>query len=81
MSLSPEIKYYNLENGIFNRFKNEDLNAIQAQCIEYITTSALESNLPELAAQQAKLLLTEMAEINQWQLRGVEHLKLQRSSS
>jgi preprotein translocase subunit YajC len=80
LSISPEIKYYNLENGLFNKFKNEDLNAIQSQCIEHITQSALESNLPQLASQQAKFLLTEMAEVNKWELKGLESLKEESST-
>lgn len=80
LSISPEIKYYNLENGLFNKFKNEDLNVIQSQCIEHITQSALESNLPQLAAQQAKFLFTEMAEVNKWELKGLESFKEESST-
>ena len=47
VSISPEITYYNLENGIFNKFNNEDLNKIQSECIEVIQKNAMESDLPK----------------------------------
>ncbi len=72
ISINPEITYYNLENGLFNKFKNEDLNKIQAHCIEHITKTALDSNLPNLAAEQAKLLIGEMAQMHQWKIEGLE---------
>lgn len=74
ISISPEIKYYNMENGLFNKFNNEDLNKIQAECIAQITENALKSDLPKLAAHQAKMLLTEMSSMHQWKLEGVNLL-------
>lgn len=74
ISISPEITYYNMENGLFNKFNNEDLNKIQADCILQITENALKSDLPKLAAQQAKLLLTEMSAMHNWKLEGVQLL-------
>lgn len=74
ISISPEITYYNMENGLFNKFNNEDLNKIQAECITQITENALKSDLPKLAAHQAKMLLTEMSAMHQWKLEGVQLL-------
>ncbi|MBT8327360.1 MAG: DUF4230 domain-containing protein [Bacteroidia bacterium] len=70
VSISPEITYYNLENGIFNKFNNEDLNKIQSECIEVIQKNAMESDLPKLAAKQVSLLLTELTSLQGWTLEG-----------
>jgi preprotein translocase subunit YajC len=74
ISITPEITYYNIENGLLNKFNNEDFNKIQAQSIERITEVALTSELPKIAAQQAHTLITEMAQLHQWQLEGVHLL-------
>lgn len=75
LSVHPEITYYNMENGLFNKFGNEDLNKIQTQCIRHIRESALKSDLPTLAAQQATLLIKELGYTNQWQIEGMKKLE------
>ena len=70
ISISPEITYYNLENGLFNKFDNHDLNKIQAECIEVIQKSALASGLPNVASSQASLLLNESTTLQGWKLEG-----------
>jgi len=75
LSISPDIKYYNIENGIFNKFTNEDFNAIQQQCTETIKEVAMNSDLPHLAAEQAQMLLGEMARVHRWEIEGVKKLE------
>ena len=75
ISLSPEITYYNLENGIFNKFDNEDLNKIQTECIDLIQEKALNSELPRIASKQVSVLLTELADLEGWQLNGLNLLE------
>ncbi|MFB1004561.1 MAG: DUF4230 domain-containing protein [Bacteroidia bacterium] len=77
LSINPDIKYYNLENGLFNKFNNADFNAIQTQCAETIRQVALDSELPHLAAEQAQLLLNEMARMHQWNIEGVRKLDIE----
>lgn len=75
MSISPDMKYYNIENGLFNKFTNEDFNAIQQQCTETIRQVAMNSDLPHLAAEQAQMLLGEMARVHQWKIEGIKRLE------
>ncbi len=70
ISISPEITYYNLENGLFNKFDNEDLNKIQSECIQVIQDSALKSDLSKLAGSQVSLLLKELTTLQGWKLEG-----------
>lgn len=74
LSIAPDIKYYNIENGLFNKFTNEDFNAIQQQCTETIRQVAMDSDLPHLAAEQAQMLLGEMARMHHWKIEGVKKL-------
>jgi hypothetical protein len=73
-SISPNITYYNLENGLLNKFSTEDFNAVQANCIQQITQVALESDLPSVAAHQAQMLIKELAKMHQWKLEGTQLL-------
>jgi hypothetical protein len=74
LSIAPDIKYYNIENGIFNKFTNEDFNGIQQKCTETIRQVAMNSDLPHLAADQAQMLLGEMARVHQWKIDGIKKL-------
>lgn len=74
LSISPDIKYYNIENGLFNKFTNEDFNGIQQQCTETIRQVAMDSDLPSLAADQAQMLLGEMARMHHWKIEGIKKL-------
>ena len=39
---------------------------------ERLTETALKSNLPKIANEQAKTLLLELVKMNNWQLEGVQ---------
>lgn len=72
LSMEPDIKYYNLENGLFNKFDNEDMTKLQAEAKIKITERVHESDLPRIAKQQMKHLLQEISEIYQWQILSSE---------
>jgi Protein of unknown function (DUF4230) len=77
LSIEPDMKYYNLENGIFNKFDNEDLTKLQVDAKLKIKEAALKSELPLTAQKQMQTLLLEMASIQQWQLEGSEKITSQ----
>lgn len=70
LSMEPDIKYYNLENGLFNKFDNEDMTKLQVEAKKKITEKVKESDLPQIAQEQMKNLLNEIAQINHWQLQS-----------
>ncbi len=72
LSIEPDVKYYNIDNGLFNKFSPEDLTKLQVTAKERLTETALKSNLPKIASEQAKTLLLELAKMNNWQLEGVK---------
>jgi hypothetical protein len=44
LSIQPEISYYDIANGVFNQFTNEDLNRLNKKAVDTIRTQALNSN-------------------------------------
>lgn len=74
LSIEPDLKYYNLEDGLFNKFNNQDLTKLQADAKAKIRESALQSELPAIAQRQMQTLLLELTELKQWQLLGQEKI-------
>jgi Protein of unknown function (DUF4230) len=68
LSIEPDYKYYNMENGIFNKFSKEDLMDIHAQGKKQIEIAAHKSDLPKIASEQLKTLITEMLHSKNWSL-------------
>jgi Protein of unknown function (DUF4230) len=75
LSVDPNVKYYNVEENMFNKFSTEDLTQMQAEAKNKIVEKVGTSDLPAIAAQQMQQLLTEVASIGQWQLLGIEKVK------
>ncbi len=70
LSIEPDLKYYNLENGLFNKFNPDDLTKLQSDAKVKIEQAALQSDLPLIAQKQMQTLLQEMAIMNKLQLEG-----------
>jgi hypothetical protein len=68
LSIEPDYKYYNMENGIFNKFSKEDLMEIHAQGKKQIEIAAHKSDLPKIASEQLNTLITEMLHSKNWSL-------------
>jgi hypothetical protein len=76
LSIEPDIKYYNMENGLFNKFDNNDLTKLQAEAKQKILDKIPESELPQIAQKQMQQLMGELKSINNWQLIGEEKIAL-----
>lgn len=68
LSTEQDYNYYNMENGIFNKFDKEDLAAIQDKGKKQIELAAYKSDLPDMAAEQMKAILTEVLQSKGWKL-------------
>jgi len=77
LSNCTDINYYNMENGIFNKFKPEDLNLIKDQCTSQIEQVAWQSELPHAALEQANVLLAEIGKIHKWEITPLKLLDAQ----
>jgi hypothetical protein len=74
LSIDPEVKYYNVEDNILNKFSTDDLTRIQQEAKSIILGRAMESDLPHIAQNQVRTLLLELGELKNWKLRGVDRL-------
>jgi hypothetical protein len=74
LSIEPDLKYYNLENGLFNKFDEKDLTKLQADAQSKLKEAAMKSELPAAAQKQMQLLFTEMAQWQHLQLEGSEKI-------
>lgn len=74
LSIEPDYKYYDFEEHIFNMLGGGDLNRIQKNGKKQVEQAALASHLPSIAADQMRLLLTEVVQSRQWKLDGLEKI-------
>ena len=60
ISTETDYKYYNIEEQFFNLFSKDDLAKIQENGKRQVIEAAKKSHLPEVAAEQMRMLLTEL---------------------
>ncbi len=68
ISIETDYKYYNFDEGIFNLLSREDLMRIQANGKKQVEMAAIKSDLPKMAAEQMRTMLTEVVQSKNWQL-------------
>lgn len=68
LSTETDYKYYNIEEQFYNLFSREDLENIQKNSKNLVIEAAKKSHLPEVAAEQMKMLLTELLKNKDYQL-------------
>lgn len=71
VSIETDYKYYNFDEGIFNLLSREDLTRIQANGKKQVESAAIKSDLPRMAAEQMRTMLTEVVQSKQWQLENI----------
>lgn len=71
VSIETDYKYYNFDEGIFNLLSREDLTRIQANGKKQVESAAIKSDLPRMAAEQMRILLTEVVQSKHWQLENI----------
>lgn len=68
LSIEPDYKYYDFDEGIFNLLNRKDLTLIQANGKKQVEISAIKSHLPSIAAEQMRTILIEVVESKNWRL-------------
>ncbi|MCX2678802.1 DUF4230 domain-containing protein [Galbibacter sp. EGI 63066] len=71
LSIEPEVKYYDIKEGLFNWFKTEDLSAINNEAKEHILKKIPDSGLLESAKKEALdavHMIENMVEAIGWKL-------------
>lgn len=68
LSIEPDYQYYDMEDGLFNKFSKHDIMEIQSKGKTQIEIAAYKSDLPKIAAEQMKTLLTEVLGSKNWSI-------------
>jgi hypothetical protein len=71
LSIEPDYKYYNFDEGLFNLLSREDLTRIQANGKKQVEQAAIKSDLPKMAAEQMRTMLTEVVQSKNWQIEDI----------
>lgn len=72
LSVDSDFNYYYFEDDLFNVIGRKDLQQIQSLAKEQVKKVALQSGLMKIAADQMKLLLSEVTAANQWIIKNTE---------
>lgn len=81
LSIDPEVRYYNVEDNLLNKFRTEDLTLIQQEAKKIIIERAMQSELPQIAVNQIRNLLVEVGELRNWKLTGLDKLLISHQGS
>jgi hypothetical protein len=71
LSIAPELEFYDIQNGLFNAFKPDDLTTLNKEAKKHIIEKIPESGLMETArkeALQTVLLIEKIVETIGWKL-------------
>jgi len=68
LSIESDYKYYNFDEGLFNLLGRDDLTRIQADGKKQIEAAAIKSDLPNIAKEQMRMMLTEVVQSKNWQI-------------
>ncbi|MHA7942838.1 DUF4230 domain-containing protein [Formosa sp. 3Alg 14/1] len=71
LAIEPDMKYYDIKNGLFNRFASEDLTVLNKEAKQHILDKIPESGLMITArkeALQAILMIEKIVETIDWEL-------------
>jgi xanthosine utilization system XapX-like protein len=80
LSIEPDYKYYNFDEGIFNLLNRNDLTRIQENGKKQVEIAAIKSHLPKIAADQMRTILTEVVQSKNWQLEDVYKITEERKA-
>ncbi len=68
LSIDTDYKFYDINQGLLNKFDNEDYTAILAEAKKLMQEKASESDLPKIAQQQIELMMQQLCASAGWQL-------------
>ena len=80
LSVDPTYNYYNIDDGVLNKFEPKELNQIQERGKRQIIKAANQSDLPNMAKEQLELLLNGFFGQGDWEIE-IEHKSLKLDTS
>lgn len=74
LSIDTNYNYYSIEDEVLYKFTSEDFKRIQENAKKQIEQAAMQSDLPRIAAEQMRMMLTEVIESKKWKLDNSQKL-------
>lgn len=68
LSVDSDYKFYDIDQGLFNKFKNEDYTQLLSDAKQTMQHKAIASELPRIAKKQAIVMLNQMASTMGWDI-------------
>lgn len=68
LSVDSDYKFYDIDQGLFNKFKNEDYTQLLSDAKQTMQHKAIASELPKIAQKQVVVMLNQMATSMGWAL-------------
>ena len=68
IAIDTDYTFYDINQGLLNKFDNEDYTAILAEAKNLMRAKAYESDLPQIAQQQIQVMLQQLCASSGWQL-------------
>jgi hypothetical protein len=68
LSVDSDYKFYDIDQGFFNKFKNDEYTQLLADAKQTMQHKAIASELPKIAKKQAVVMLNQMAGSMGWDL-------------
>jgi hypothetical protein len=68
IAVDTDYKFYDLNQGLLNKFNNEDYTEILVEAKRLMQEKAMESDLPRIAEQQIKVMITQLCGASGWAL-------------
>lgn len=68
ISIDTDYKFYDINQGLLNKFDNEDYNAILAEAKNLMQQKAQESDLPLIAQKQTRVMMQQLCASIGWSL-------------
>lgn len=61
LSTDSDYKFYDMDQGLFNKFENEEYTALLVDAKKTMQTKAIGRELPKIAKKQTVVMLSQMA--------------------
>lgn len=74
LSIETDYNYYSLDDEIFYKFSNDDFRKIQENARKQVEKAAMESEMPRIAKDQLRTLLTEVIKSKDWKIEDNQQL-------
>lgn len=68
LSIDTDYKFYDINQAIFTKFNNEDYTSILAEAKRMMVEKAQDSDLPQIAANQVKVMVKQLAASMNWEV-------------